>query len=68
MAAVGRLAASVAHEINNPLQAIAIYLQLLADESLSPGGQRRLDVVEQEFNRIAHIVGRLLDFQRPKEG
>lgn len=68
LAAVGRLAASVAHEINNPLQAIAIYLRLLADESLSAGGQQRLDVVEQEFNRIAHIVGRLLDFQRPKEG
>lgn len=68
LAAVGRLAASVAHEINNPLQAIAIYLQLLTDESLSAGGQQRLDVVGQEFNRIAHIVGRLLDFQRPKEG
>lgn len=68
LAAVGRLAASVAHEINNPLQAIALHLQLLADESLSSGGQRRLDVVQQEFNRIADIVGRLLDFQRPQIG
>lgn len=68
MTAVGRLAASVAHEINNPLQAIALHLQLLADESLSSGGQQRLDVVQQEFNRIADIVDRLLDFQRPKEG
>jgi signal transduction histidine kinase len=38
------------------------------DESLSSGGQRRLDVVQQEFNRIADIVGRLLDFQRPQIG
>ncbi|MBL1129394.1 MAG: GAF domain-containing protein [Chloroflexi bacterium] len=68
LAAVGRLAASVAHEINNPLQAIALHLQLLADESLSPGGQRRLGVVQQEFKRIANIVERLLDLQRPKEG
>lgn len=68
LAAVGRLAASVAHEINNPLQAVALHLQLLADESLSSGGQRRLDVVQQEFNRIADIVGRLLDFQRPQMG
>ncbi|HRQ42078.1 MAG TPA: ATP-binding protein [Chloroflexota bacterium] len=68
LAAVGRLAASVAHEINNPLQAIALHLQLLTDESLSPGGQRRLTVVQQEFKRIANIVERLLDLQRPKEG
>lgn len=68
LTAVGRLAASVAHEINNPLQAIAIYLQLLADDSLSSGGQQRLNVVQQEFDRIAGIVGRLLDFQRPQAG
>jgi two-component system, NtrC family, sensor histidine kinase HydH len=68
LAAVGQLAASVAHEINNPLQAIALHLQLLADESLSFDGQRRLGVVRQEFNRIATIVGQLLDFQRPSAG
>lgn len=68
LAAVGRLAASVAHEINNPLQAIALHLQLLVDESLSPAGQRQLRVVQQEFKRIANIVQRLLDLQRPKEG
>lgn len=68
LAAVGRLAASVAHEINNPLQAIALHLQLLADEPLSSGGEKRLDVVQQEFSRIASIVERLLDFQRPQEG
>ncbi|MBE2202367.1 MAG: GAF domain-containing protein [Anaerolinea sp.] len=67
LAAVGRLAASVAHEINNPLQAIALNLQLVADETLSMGGQRRLAVVQQEFDRIAGIVGRLLDFQRPQQ-
>lgn len=68
LAAVGKLAASVAHEINNPLQAIALHLQLLVDESLSSDGQRRLNVVQQEFDRIADIVGRLLDFQRPQTG
>jgi hypothetical protein len=62
----GRLAASVAHEINNPLQAISLHLQLLTDETLSPGGEQRLDVVQQEFDRIAVIVERLLDFQRPQ--
>ncbi|MFO7678483.1 MAG: ATP-binding protein [Chloroflexota bacterium] len=68
LAAVGQLAASVAHEINNPLQAISLYLQLLTEETLSAGGDRRLGVVQQEFDRIATIVGRLLDFQRPQAG
>lgn len=66
LAAVGRLAASVAHEINNPLQAISLHLQLLVDEALSSSGERRLAVVQQEFDRIAAIVARLLDFQRPQ--
>lgn len=68
LAAVGRLAASVAHEINNPLQAISLHLQLLVDEALSAGGEQRLAVVQQEFDRIAAIVERLLDFQRPQAG
>jgi two-component system NtrC family sensor kinase len=68
LAAVGQLAASVAHEVNNPLQAIALNLQLVADETLSIRGQRRLTVVQQEFDRIASTVGRLLDFQRPQAG
>ena len=68
MAAVGRLAASMAHEINNPLQAITLHLQLMADEMQSPETARQLNIVQQEFNRIAGIVERLLDFQRPQAG
>jgi signal transduction histidine kinase len=65
-AAIGRLAASVAHEVNNPLQAIALHLQLLFEENLSADGHQLLQVVETEFGRIATIVGRLLDFQQPQ--
>jgi two-component system NtrC family sensor kinase len=68
MAAVGRLAGSVAHEVNNPLQAIALHLQLIADENLSDPGIQELGVVQQELDRIAAIVQRLLEFQRPKHG
>lgn len=68
LAAVGRLAASVAHEVNNPLQAISLHLQLLTEEAISSSGQRRLEVVQQEFDRIAATVERLLDFQRPQIG
>jgi signal transduction histidine kinase len=68
LAVVGRLAASVAHEVNNPLQAIALQLQLIADEGLSEPTSKRLGIAQEELARIAGIVLRLLDFQRPTPG
>lgn len=68
MAAVGRLAASVAHEVNNPLQAIALHLALLAEDGLPETSHDQVTIVQQELARIADIVQRLLDFQRPKHG
>jgi signal transduction histidine kinase len=68
MAAVGRLAGSVAHEVNNPLQAIALHLQLIAEDGLSPDSQSQLAIVQHELDRIADLVQRLLEFQRPKQG
>jgi signal transduction histidine kinase len=68
MAAVGRLAASVAHEVNNPLQAIALHLQLVAEGGLSHSGDEQIAIVQHELDRIAGIVQRLLEFQRPKRG
>ncbi len=67
MAAVGRLAGSVAHEVNNPLQAIALHLQIIAEDGVSKNRQH-LSVVQDELDRIAEMVQRLLDFQRPKKG
>jgi PAS domain S-box-containing protein len=69
LSALGRLAASVAHEINNPLQAIENYLTLVHEEM--DGSQRRdkldryLEVVEGELERISAIVRRMRDFYRP---
>jgi two-component system, NtrC family, sensor kinase len=68
LAVVGRLASSVAHEVNNPLQAIALQLQLIADEGLTEPAGQRLSIVQEELARIAGIVQRLLDFQRPTPG
>jgi signal transduction histidine kinase len=68
LAAVGRLAASVAHEVNNPLQAIALHLQLITDEGLNDTAGAQMDIVRQELNRISGIVQRLLEFQRPQQG
>jgi signal transduction histidine kinase/DNA-binding response OmpR family regulator len=66
MAAVGRLTASLAHEINNPLQAIQNSLHLASHKGLDEEQQRRfLEMAQNEVNRLVQIVHRMLDFYRP---
>ncbi len=69
MAAIGRLAASIAHEINNPLQAIHNNLHLAALAQL-PEEKRRefLGMAQAETERLIEIVQRMLDFYRPSRG
>ena len=65
LAAVGRLAASISHEINNPLEAV-INLVYLArtDESLPPETKAILSLADQELGRVAQIVSHTLRFHR----
>lgn len=66
MAAVGRLTASLAHEINNPLQAVQNSLHLAAHQGLDAQQRSRfLDMAQNEVNRLIQIVHRMLDFYRP---
>ncbi len=66
MAAVGRLTASLAHEINNPLQAIQNSLHLASHKGLDAENRSRfLDMAQNEVNRLIQIVHRMLDFYRP---
>ena len=66
LAATGRLAASLAHEINNPLQAIHSCLQLLVDFDLSAKEQNEyINMALEESIRMIDLVTRILDFARP---
>jgi two-component system NtrC family sensor kinase len=69
LAAVGQLAASIAHEINNPLYAARNSLYLLEDDL--PSALRDmpyLGIARDELARIAGIIERMRDFYRPDRG
>ena len=69
MAAIGRLAASLAHEINNPLQAIHNSLHLSKHEGLDYEKRAQyLSMAQSEVQRLIEIVQRMLDFYRPSRG
>lgn len=65
LASVGRLAATVAHEINNPLELVmnSVYLAML-DKNLSPQSREQLSTAEQELERVAQLTRQTLGFYR----
>jgi two-component system NtrC family sensor kinase len=66
LASVGRLAAGVAHEINNPLTGVLTYASLLAKRYEHDDQTREdLDVIVRETKRCRGIIRELLDFARP---
>jgi PAS domain S-box-containing protein len=65
LASVGRLAASISHEINNPLEAVTNLLYLVRmDASLSSQSLEYLRMADEELARVTEIVAQTLRFQR----
>jgi signal transduction histidine kinase len=70
MTALGRLAASVAHEVRNPLGAVTLQLQLLEEDAVKmPASDRarllrRLNIANAEIKRLDRIVENFLRFSR----
>jgi signal transduction histidine kinase len=66
LAAIGKLVAGFAHELNNPLASITGYSELLSDEMPSETAREKLEKVSRESRRMQAIIQNLLHFARRK--
>jgi PAS domain S-box-containing protein len=64
LAAVGRLASSIAHEINNPLEAVTNLLFLARGAAINPDAIKYLVMAETELQRVSAIANQTLRFHR----
>jgi PAS domain S-box-containing protein len=65
LASAGRLAATISHEINNPLEAVTNFIYLAKLEpGLSEKSKYYLETADQELTRVAHLVRQTLGFFR----
>ncbi len=66
LSALGRMAASIAHEVRNPLASMSGSVQILKDSlALEDDDRRLMDIVLEETRRLNHLVGNFLDYARP---
>jgi PAS domain S-box-containing protein len=68
LASVGRLAATIAHEINNPLEAATNLVYLARDSAISQDQRDFLAATEEELARISHLTKQTLGFYRETKG
>jgi PAS domain S-box-containing protein len=64
IAATGRMAATIAHEINNPLEAVINLLYLLRSKIIDEAGLSYLSTAEEELGRVSHIAKQTLGYYR----
>lgn len=72
LASLGRLSASIAHEIRNPIGAMSHAAQLLAEQGGDPGTRKLTDIIHRNAQRVSSIVDDILqmsrrDSSRPKQ-
>lgn len=64
-AAIGRMAAGIAHEIRNPLASMSGSIQMLQTADLDPMQIRLMDIVLREIDRLNQLISDFLQFARP---
>ena len=67
LSAVGKMAAGVAHEINNPLGVISCYTDLVKDAVADPETIEDIEVIEKHTQSVQKVVQELLKLSRPKQ-
>jgi signal transduction histidine kinase len=65
MAALGQMAAGVAHEIGNPLSALSSLVRALEIDLRNNYSDRKIRVMKQQIDRISKILREMMDFSRP---
>jgi PAS domain S-box-containing protein len=64
LAAVGRMASSIAHEINNPLESVTNLIYIARTYAVVPEVQHLLDLADQELRRVSIIANQTLRFHK----
>ena len=69
LAAVGQMAASVAHQVGTPLNLISGYVQMLQEDAAAePRTSRRLEIVQEQIDKVSTVVRTLLDHSQAARG
>lgn len=66
MAAVGQLAAGIAHEIRNPLAGISGSIELLSQDAKNPDDQKLMKIILKEIDRLNNLITDFLDYSKPE--
>lgn len=67
LAAVGTLAAGIAHEIRNPLAGISGSIQMLSEETADPTQKKLMTIVLREIDRLNLLITEFLDYAKPEK-
>ena len=67
LASLGRLSASIAHEIRNPVGAMSHAAQLLAESDLGPADRRLTEIIRSNADRVSAIINNVLQLSKREE-
>lgn len=67
LAAIGQLAAGIAHEIRNPLAGISGSVELLSKETSNPDDKKLMTIILREISRLNSLITEFLEYSRPEK-
>lgn len=67
LAAIGQLAAGIAHEIRNPLAGISGSIQLLSNETKNDDDLKLMRIINKEIDRLNNLITEFLEYSKPEK-